>query len=201
MLNNQSFKVADTIIDEEKKNQELEQVFIKTKKILERIFEIMKKFLLTYKGVIITTLISIFNVTEWIVDFIPAILVIKGVDILNLVLVALAIVLGCISWGYGTPETKEKFLQLKDVLDGDKTNEINRIKDIKYLEKMIKSYQHRITKLEQQYKVIIENFERNQRLGLVDNETAEEYNKYSKEVSKLNSIIEIYIGRIEDLNK
>lgn len=205
-LNQRTIKVVDITTNSENYSEELNHNIVITLTLMERIRIKMLKFLKTYKGLITSALIMIFNIIEELTGFMNTItnniFVIEklgNIDVLNVLLYLIAVVIAGLSYGLGSPEFKEAIAKVKDQLDGDKTENIALIKDKKYLEKQVLIYQKKLDKLEKDNKQLLEDFNRNKRLGLViDSDMQNNHTKFLSEKNKLNAIIEAYKKKINE---
>lgn len=174
----------------------------KTKKGIEK----MIKFIKTYKGAITSTIIAIATIVLEIVDtltgFMHGVFVVGGVDILTLTGILASTVIGILSYGLGSPKLKEQIAKIKDQLDGDNTEQVQYISDVKYLEGEIVTLGKEISKLKLKNSEVIEKYERCKRLGiLIPDDVKTEYTDYIAKLQDKQNALEVYKMKLAELQQ
>lgn len=174
-----------------KMGEELGELIIETTKGSKK----MIKWIKNNKGALVSWLVAILGLLELIFNWLASFLPIEiGFNIIGVVITVGGFVIATLTSGFGSSSFKEALAQLKDQLNGDKTN-LDEINSIKYLERQIITYtkaisttEKEIENLKKEYANVIEDVKTCQHLGVnLDEETNRKYEEYK---SKLNPLME-----------
>lgn len=174
----------------------------KTKKGMDKIM----RFIKTYKGAITSAIIAIATVVLEIVDtltgFMNGIFVVNGIDVLTLTGLIASTIIGIVSYGFGSPKLKEQIAKIKDQLDGDNTEQVQYISDVKYLQGEIVNLEKEISKLKLKNSEVIEKYERCKRLGiLIPDDVKIEYTDYIAKLQDKQNALEVYKMKLAELQQ
>ena len=174
----------------------------------------MTKWINKNKGAIIGALFVILSVLEGIFNFLYQYLPFQlGFNIVSIAFTVTGALIAVFTSGFGSVKFKELIAQVKDQLNGDKTD-LTDIESIKYLERQITIYEKstqlaegEIEKLNKEYASAISDYNTCQRLGLaLDQETLEQYNEYyqkyqelQKKLNEKSSALNKYKQKLEQL--
>lgn len=210
-LNTQKFSKAINIAENPcQEGEELGELVVETisggKKMI--------KWISKNKGALVSALLIVLSVVEGIFEFIYQYLPFDlGFNVISIALTVVGGVVGILTSGFGSVKFKELIAQVKDQLNGDKTD-LTDIESIKYLERQIAIYEKstqlvegEIEKLNKEYASAISDYNTCQRLGLALDEEAsskytEYYQKYQDLQRKLNeksSALNKYKSKLEQL--
>lgn len=174
----------------------------------------MVKWISKNRGALIGALIFVYSVLEGIFGFLYQNLPFQlGFNIVSVCLTVVGGAITLFTSGFGSVKFKELIAQVKDQLDGDKTD-LTDIESIKYLERQISVYEkstqaveNEVDKLNKEYSNAISDYNTCQRLGLVlDEETNVKYNEYwakyqelQRKLNEKSSALNKYKQKLEQL--
>ena len=190
--------------------EELGEAIIETMKGSKK----MIKWIKNNKGAIVSWLVAILGLLElifnWLGDLLPTEI---GFNIVGVVITVVGFVVATLTSGFGSTQFKEALAQLKDQLNGDKTD-LDEINSIKYLERQILAYnkaisstEKEIDSLNKEYANVIEDVKTCRHLGVnLDEETNTKYEEYNAKLKplteKLNSkqgALQTYKNKLEQV--
>lgn len=190
--------------------EELGNLIIETTKGSKKMLKWIKK----NKGAIVSCLVALLGLLEiifnWLGTYLPFEL---GFNVVGVLMTVIGLVISVLTTGFGSVQFKEAIAQLKDQLNGDKTD-LDQINSIKYLERQVLTYSKEVTSIEKtiedlnkKYIHTLEDVRTCQSLGLnLDETTYNEYEKYKAEYKTLqdklnskNGALQIYRNKLEQL--
>lgn len=190
--------------------EELGNLIIETTKGSKQMLKWVKK----NKGALVSCLVALLGLLElifnWLGTYLPFEL---GFNVVGILITTIGIVISVLTTGFGSVQFKEAIAQLKDQLNGDKTD-LDQINSIKYLERQVLAYgkevaiiEKNIEDLNKKYIHTLEDVKTCQSLGLnLDETTYKEYEEYKAEYKSLqdklnskNGALQIYKNKLEQL--
>lgn len=197
-----------------KDGEELGQLICETFTKKGTVRKKMIKWIKRNKGALTSCLIAVIGLLElvfgWLVDYIPFPI---SFNVVGVAITVCALVVSVLTSGFGSTKFKEALAQLKDQLNGDKTD-LDQINSIKYLERQVEIYNKEITALHKSiddlaktYKQVLEDVKTCQALGLnLDETTYVEYEKYKNEnkglqdkLASKKGALEIYLSKLNQI--
>lgn len=193
-----------------KDGEELGNLIIETTKGSKQMLKWVKK----NKGAIVSCLVAIVGLLElifnWLGTYLPFEL---GFNIVGISITICGLVISVLTTGFGSVKFKEAIAQLKDQLNGDKTD-LDQINSIKYLERQVLAYskevatiEKNIDELNKKYSHTLEDVRTCQTLGLnLDETTYKEYEEYKAQYKSLqdklnskNGALQTYKNKLDQL--
>ena len=172
-----------------KDGEELGNLIIETTKGSKQMLKWVKK----NKGALVSCLLALLGLLElifnWLGTYLPFEL---GFNVVGILITTIGIVISVLTTGFGSVQFKEAIAQLKDQLNGDKTD-LDQINSIKYLERQVLAYSKEVSSIEKniedlnkKYTHTLEDVKTCQSLGLnLDETTYKEYEEYKAEYKSL----------------
>lgn len=191
-------------------------------KLLRKVGKAMIKFLKTYKGIILATLIFIITCIDQFTGIFGNVCVVDGVNILQVVGYGLSSIVAAISYGFGSPQFKEAIQNLKTSLQKENNVTDNPEKAVKYVKSLISTSEKELTSLENnynkalkslesEYSKVISEYQMSTSLNLVVSETisqgyndyqtklAELQSEFNKQISEKQALIASYKSKLEEI--
>lgn len=190
--------------------EELGNLIIETTKGSKQMLKWVKK----NKGALVSCLVALLGLLElifnWLGTYLPFEL---GFNVVGVLITTIGLIISVLTTGFGSVQFKEAIAQLKDQLNGDKTD-LDQINSIKYLERQVLAYSKEVASIEKniedlnkKYIHTLEDVKTCQSLGLnLDETTYKEYEEYKAEYKSLqdklnskNGALQIYKNKLEQL--
>lgn len=179
---------------------------------IKKVVRVMIKFLKTYKGLIVSSLVFIITVIDTFTGIFGNVCVVNGVNILQVVGYGVSAVLAGLSYGIGSPQLKDAIDNLKKELKINKTESLMPNNAIKYVKNLIKENEKEIEvievkhakdikTLENKYSKVEKDFSISQQIGIVAPELENAHNEYVSEKQRLENEYNYSVGQVMQVNE
>ena len=179
---------------------------------IKKVVKVMIKFLKTYKGLIVSSLVFIITVIDTFTGIFGNVCVVNGVNILQVVGYGLSAVLAGLSYGIGSPQLKDAIDNLKKELKLNKAESLIPNNAIKYVKNLIKGNEKEIElievkhakdikTLENKYSKVEKDFSISQQIGIVAPELQNAHNEYVSEKERLENEYKYSVGQVMQVNE
>ncbi len=179
---------------------------------IKKVVKVMIKFLKTYKGLIVSSLVFIITVIDTFTGIFGNVCVVNGVNILQVVGYGLSAVLAGLSYGIGSPQLKDAIDNLKKELKLNKAESLIPNNAIKYVKNLIKENEKEIElievkhakdikTLENKYSKVEKDFSISQQIGIVAPELQNAHNEYVSEKERLENEYKYSVGQVMQVNE
>ena len=179
---------------------------------IKKVVRVMIKFLKTYKGLIVSSLVFIITVIDTFTGIFGNVCVVNGVNILQVVGYGLSAVLAGLSYGIGSPQLKDAIDNLKKELKLNKAESLIPNNAIKYVKNLIKENEKEIElievkhakdikTLENKYSKVEKDFSISQQIGIVAPELQNAHNEYINEKERLENEYKYSVGQVMQVNE